>query len=818
MSDQITTTGSGPNGTFNVYYSAENRQKRIEWVSGSCTVNKLYSALQNLFDELGQMDDGVPMSAQTPTEYTIGIIDAGDKDPWFIDRTTVEKLTGGALKTASWDRVTTSNVGIVKVTCNNTNIVAGDIGTDINLDGSDQGTLLDVKGTGAGSILWIRPNTFAAGDDFDSGTTLTCNTHTATFTSVTSAGESLWANIFSIGTIETNTHLYVRQGTGLLQTYKDTSPLSDWWSDGHIDILVNVKELGTESDEGVVQVFARQQSKTYDHFETDLSSGGRNPIPLSTGNDLDNQFGLRQMVLADSAGTFTVGDTITDDTASSPIKGIVTSVSGTNPTITLQYYLFSDPLVDFSAGSGTFTATSGGTATAVAPTDVNAALLTTIVITHGFATFDINENDATEKYSIKVTRSDAGTFTLNQYQQRFKYLTRWGETSTDSTDGLAGQFYIGSDFAITYSSQTANFAQGLVLTGGTSGAKGTIVADHDGGASGLLILRNSRSGATANFTAGEIITDTGGGSATISGGGVRTIAPVKASPFGIYAGGKFFGAPGVVIDPTDIAAADVSNYQLIDDDGNVVKPPTKVVITIGNTKLGDKLAAFRLTGALGDIQKDYYSATVQAIGAITVVVGEAIRVDEPGKTSEGVLRLVDNNADPTLTKEYRLRFNTWSVSTFNLFEFDANPAGAGTTTTNVNFTGVGTYAKIGDLVINHTRSEAVSYVTAIPGANDVTIFPAIALQAPTDDIELNVLPVVTATADDVYVPFIDSYETLDGSESVTITYSIDIPIRVRARRSGALSTPIIPFEQDSTVGNTGSTVNVIRTPDTIFTP
>src|SRR3989338_4251098 len=124
MSDQITTTGAGNNGTFNVYYSAENRQKRIEWVSGSCTVNKLYSALQNLFDELGQMDDGVPMSAQTPTEYTIGIIDAGDKDPWFIDRTTVEKLTGGALKTASWDRDLTGdgtgNVGIVRVTCNNT--------------------------------------------------------------------------------------------------------------------------------------------------------------------------------------------------------------------------------------------------------------------------------------------------------------------------------------------------------------------------------------------------------------------------------------------------------------------------------------------------------------------------------------------------------------------------------------------------------------------------------------------------------------------------------------------------------------------------
>src|SRR3989337_4242473 len=94
-------------GDFTVYYTAENRQKRVAWTgsaTGTRTTNELYSALQDLFDELGQMDDGVPMSAQTSTEYTIGIIDAGDKDPWFIDRTSVEHLKGGALKTASWQR------------------------------------------------------------------------------------------------------------------------------------------------------------------------------------------------------------------------------------------------------------------------------------------------------------------------------------------------------------------------------------------------------------------------------------------------------------------------------------------------------------------------------------------------------------------------------------------------------------------------------------------------------------------------------------------------------------------------------------------
>jgi hypothetical protein len=58
-------------GDFTVYYEAENRQKRVVWsgsASGTRTVNELYSALQDLFDELSQMDDGTPMSAQTPSE------------------------------------------------------------------------------------------------------------------------------------------------------------------------------------------------------------------------------------------------------------------------------------------------------------------------------------------------------------------------------------------------------------------------------------------------------------------------------------------------------------------------------------------------------------------------------------------------------------------------------------------------------------------------------------------------------------------------------------------------------------------------------
>ena len=62
------------------------------------------------------------------------------------------------------------------------------------------------------------------------------------------------------------------------------------------------------------------------------------------------------MVLTVAAGAFAVGDIIEDDTPDAlTVRGLVTSVAGTNPNITLQYIVLGD-LTDFSAATGTFNA------------------------------------------------------------------------------------------------------------------------------------------------------------------------------------------------------------------------------------------------------------------------------------------------------------------------------------------------------------------------------------------------------------------------------------------------------------------------------
>ena len=131
-------------GKLTVYYFDENRRKQIRWTgtTAKSDVQKMidiYGATEDLFTLPTQQNDGVIFSAETPGEYTIGKIDAGEAEPWFIDMTTMEHLigdfanfTGCAMKTNGWARVVGTNTGIVVVPVTSGGaIVAGDIGLDI---------------------------------------------------------------------------------------------------------------------------------------------------------------------------------------------------------------------------------------------------------------------------------------------------------------------------------------------------------------------------------------------------------------------------------------------------------------------------------------------------------------------------------------------------------------------------------------------------------------------------------------------------------------------------------------------------------------
>ena len=87
-------------GDVGVWWFSNNRCKMLTWegTTGTYTMNQLYSAMQTLQDETTTIDDGTCFNADTPTEYTIGKIDAGDNDPWYITADLMEHITGGSFR------------------------------------------------------------------------------------------------------------------------------------------------------------------------------------------------------------------------------------------------------------------------------------------------------------------------------------------------------------------------------------------------------------------------------------------------------------------------------------------------------------------------------------------------------------------------------------------------------------------------------------------------------------------------------------------------------------------------------------------------
>jgi len=117
-------------GNFTVYFDGDaGGDRQIKWtgsaaVTATETLNDLYKAIQDLFDNDDgagtpaglYMNYGIPIRAITRREYTFGLEESNDTDPWFIDQTTMEHITGGGIQTTGWTRTPGTNRGIVTPT------------------------------------------------------------------------------------------------------------------------------------------------------------------------------------------------------------------------------------------------------------------------------------------------------------------------------------------------------------------------------------------------------------------------------------------------------------------------------------------------------------------------------------------------------------------------------------------------------------------------------------------------------------------------------------------------------------------------------
>lgn len=245
----------------------------------------------------------------------------------------------------------------------------------------------------------------------------------------TATADSIWANLYSIGTQETGTQIYV------LQNDIEVTP---WWITGNIDILLLVKNAGAwvQSDNtagtptnGGVWCYAREFGDTFDHNFSDLSGSGRNPIGINTAPDSSNKSGELYITVSGVTGTFTPGQFLTDNTTGA--VGKIAKVEGLN--------IFLNAI-----RGGTFTAANtvteypdrelqgatDATATIDSSTDVVAGY-STITTTFGVISRDLNNGNGANNYDVEIDL--VSTYSPAQGYEWLKYITRYGSTGATYT-------------------------------------------------------------------------------------------------------------------------------------------------------------------------------------------------------------------------------------------------------------------------------------------------------------------------------------------------------------------------------------------------
>src|SRR3990167_1074675 len=817
------------------YFSIDYANKIIRHTSGTSiyTTQTMYSELQDLFDALNQMDDQVPLSAQTPTQFTM-------INEWFIDSASLQYIRGGALQTSGWSG---KIVAIsYNASCAGTMFEANDRGETITgTTTGDTGKILgwDERYGSEIGVVYIRPDD--AGDLFDNNgeawtvsNSVAAGNFTATFHSAGGAtGENVWSQYQTLGTLHAqvvgtpDTKIYALQDTSAVggslgpipEHASATETNTALGSFGQIDILVPTREVGKTIDNGRVQFFARKEGTLYDNFEAS-SVGGNSVIAFATATDINNTDGTRLLNCSAGDAAFTLGEVITQ---SGLVKGYIRAINGTQADPDLDIMQLGNLNVTTGAIQGV---SSGANATVDTVSSIGAAVApqSDVTINFGRISRDLNNGAGAKNYSIEI---DASGELIEDVYEVLQYRMRRGETTDidlGANLGIPGQEYKGIEVRLDYNTATGNAVVGEVITGGTSLAKGIIASATASGATGYVMV----TALNGTFQTAEQIT-----TATLTAANCTAVTSVqspKAAPFGTFAGGKFFGARGVYV--TNIATADTQNFSLVDDDNATQNPPNTVPVTITSLVAGDAVfvaqrdtngTVLKLpsqTAVGGDLKHSTFNLAANTVGATSLVIADdgngntAIQLDNPDglNTLRAAVRVLDTG----LAVEDRYRYSSFSGATFTLTAVTNATGALAATSDSTTMVGSGTAwntggepVLVGDIVRNITAG-GISYVSAVNSDTNLSIFPPIAGQASGDSFEINRLVRSYATDDDAYVPFLDRI-AVSTAETNNIIQSSGISVLIRVRDSGA--TPIIPYEATGTIGSTGLSSPAIRTVD-----
>lgn len=615
-------------------FTIDYTNKRIHHFNGTTvyTVQEFYSWIMDEIDEEATIVYGVPMSAQTPTAYTM-------TESWFLDIGEGSKahhyLKGGAIKTIGY----LNNIQVL-VLDSYTSCVAGDIGKTVTDDATPIGELLSYDN--ALQKWWIRTG---SGDPIldNSVMAITDGTGAGNADGDSVDGEDLYANVYTLGTIEATGLMYICQAGAKLDP--------DWWDpDDHIDVLVQVKEAGTEIDGAVITVYLRVYTDLMDFYEIDLTVGGRNAVPLATFDDPDNPTAIATVMayMADIKVLFVNGELPYDTkTLDDPVAYMVLHAKTNHAT---------GFLLDIGGGasaSGTFElADVDGTFTDDEPLeicselafDAQTALFAVGNTVEGLTSSAtgiirkiIQDPESEGDVGILYITDITGTWQDNETVQ--KQGGGGGSATTNIPTGLVTNTFDALVNSVTGMTIDEDIDKDL---DNGNGLQPYDVVIECGGQTVAKMYEYVK--ALTRRTSTNKMYACDGSTITIIDGEQYQRAEAafplkKASPLGTFAGGKFFGAQAVWIE--NMHSDDSEKYALIDALGVTQNPPTMATIkVVSMVPTNDRLLVCESIGT-GEtaIKKNQYTLTTQSLGQNKLVVSGAIADDAP---TSGIVRVVYN--------------------------------------------------------------------------------------------------------------------------------------------------------------------------------
>ncbi len=292
--------------------------------------------------------------------------------------------------------------------------------------------------------------------------------------------------------------------------------------------------------------------------------------------------------------------------------------------------------------------------------EATVATWSTITSVEGYRSIDVDNNATPENYYVEWDRS---TFTINQFYERMKWLTRRGSAST--TFGLNGELFRGITHEINIDTNTGTFSatENVSWSGGT----------------GRMLAINSPAAGTKmwiQLLTGVAPTDNqvivGGTSAATCQVNVTVTERALSFPFcGVSTGSSLIGAYGFGMQALDLSASD----KVFDLTNTQRQAPNYVVFNVNGLVSGeDYVLVGPANGSALQTNQFTLNGALTGAAVTSVVVNGSIPADTP---STGTIRIKRANGAFT-----RHAYTSWSGSTFTIgsTNFSTNNAANGAET------------------------------------------------------------------------------------------------------------------------------------------